>query len=90
MAPYVRPANSGGKSSLMHGLVLGHEALFKKRFVFAVGLDSGRRGSHDDITVMELEQYDRRYMQYSESTAAFYLKPGESITIDGTRSPKKR
>lgn len=24
--------NSGGKSSLIHGLVLGHEALFKKRF----------------------------------------------------------
>ncbi len=58
--------------------------------VFAAGLAPGSKGAHDDITVMELEQYEHRSQQYSESTAAFYLKPGESITIHGTRSPQKR
>lgn len=56
--------------------------------VFAAGLASGSRGTHDDITVMELEQYERRSKQYKDPTTAFFLKPGESLTIDGSRPPK--
>lgn len=57
--------------------------------VFAAGLSSGPKGSHDDITVMELDQYEHRNKQYSDPTTAFLLDPAESLTIHGTRRPPK-
>ena len=52
---------------------------------FGYGLDEGDEGETDDITLMEREQYEARWSQYSGDPPAAFEQEGTAVEVVGTR-----
>ena len=52
---------------------------------FGYGLDEGDEGETDDITLMDLEQYEARWSQYSGDPPAAFEQEGTAVEVVGTR-----
>ena len=52
---------------------------------FGYGLDEGNEGETDDITLMEREQYEARWSQYSGDPPAAFEQEGTPVVVVGTR-----
>lgn len=52
---------------------------------FGYGLDEGNEGETDDITLMDQEQYEARWSQYSGDPPAAFEQEGTPVEVVGTR-----
>lgn len=52
---------------------------------FGHGLDEGNEGETDDITLMDRDQYERRWSQYSGEPPAAFEQEGTPVEVVGTR-----
>ena len=52
---------------------------------FGTGLDEGDEGETDDITLMDRDQYELRWSQYSENPPAGFEQAGDPVEVVGTR-----
>ena len=52
---------------------------------FGYGLDEGDEGETDDITLMDQDQYELRWSQYSGEPPAAFEQEGTPVEVVGTR-----
>lgn len=55
---------------------------------FSHGLDDGRNGETDDVSLMDREQYELRWKQYTGDAPAFDLAE-EPVIIEGSKVPRR-
>lgn len=52
---------------------------------FGIGLDDGKKGETDDITLMNRDLYELRWSQYGGDPPSGFEQEGDSIEVEGTR-----
>ena len=52
---------------------------------FGYGLDEGDEGETDDITLMDKDQHQHRWFQYSENPLVAFEQEGTPVEVVGTR-----
>ena len=57
---------------------------------FGTGLDEGKKGETDDITLMDRRQYKLRWCQYGYQPLSHFDQVGTTIEVVGTRLLRKR
>ena len=51
---------------------------------FGIGLDDGKEGQTDDLSLLDRDAYERRWSQYSGEPPAAFHQEGDSVTVNGT------